>query len=86
MRTTRELLIILKKNIQLLQTGLCMLASQLEYYDTITDEECEYLREYIYDNIPKDRNLDIGLYYWPKGDLKSRLKYLNSHIRKLKDK
>lgn len=86
MKTTKELLIILKNNIELLTTGLCYLSTTLENTNLITGEERFYIRDYIYNNRPSNKSKlyggpDNGLLYWPKGDKEPRLRWLNYHIK-----
>ena len=89
MRTIKELLIIMKDNIELLQTGLCYLTTMLSDRNIITSDERERIVDYIYDNRPSEKSKlyggpDHGLYYWEQGDLENRLRWLNYHIKKNK--
>lgn len=87
MRTTKELLIILRDNIELSTiNGLCFLNITLLYKNIITDAEHTIIHDYIYNNQPSKKSKlyggsDNGFYYWPKGEKEPRLRWLKYHIR-----
>ena len=89
MRTIKELLIILRDSIELLETGLCLICLKLMLSDSITEAEYNYIHDYIYDNRPSKKsklygNSDANPYYWDQGDKEPRLRWLNYHIKKNK--
>jgi hypothetical protein len=93
MKTINELLIIMRDNIDKLQTGLCLLYDTL-YYDCklITLDEAILLKNYINNNAPTIKSKLFephdSIYYWPVEArvgkieaIKPRLRWLNYHIK-----
>lgn len=87
-RTIRELLQIMLDNQQLFKTGLCSWISLLEFEGLITSYEYWRLIYYINKNRPSRWSsiqafINMGSkYYWPKGNIKSRIKWIKKHIEK----
>ena len=88
MRTTHELLILLRDNIKpqtkylfwkRINAGLCFEKYQLVEKGLIDDDEYLILSYYLNDNLPpKTYN---WFYYWKPKLWKPRLKWLNKHIK-----
>jgi hypothetical protein len=81
MRSIKELLIILKKNKDSFETGLCMLIDDLKFAGIITPAEQNRLNNYIDKNHPK--NYDYYPYYWEKYKWRPRIIWINKQIKKL---
>lgn len=82
MRTVKELLQLMLDNENLFCNGLCSWVNQLEFKTYINDQELTLLSQYIYDNKPFTLH-DIfsnDCYYWKKGDIKPRIKWIKHHI------
>lgn len=89
MRTEKQLLEVMLSNMHLLLGGLCYLNDRLYTHKLITDDEHAVIYRYIRDNRPSkfsswnafwNRN---KLFYWTRGNVKHRVKWLNKHIKKL---
>jgi hypothetical protein len=80
MRTTKELLIIMKANTDLFSSGLCYLASNLVNHSIITEDEKDRIWDYIKTHSLNNR---WWPYFWQKGYWKPRLKWLDKQILKL---
>jgi hypothetical protein len=89
MRTEKELFKLMLERQDQFAKGLCLWVSLLNYSRIITFEECCLLEEYIHNNRPsmfsslsafKNRR---GYYYWNKGDITPRIKWINKQIEKL---
>ena len=85
MRTTKELLQILLNNERLFTRGLCKLTLDLLVREVITENEYQYIKEYLYSsNVITLRKLFGRSYFWKNGEWKPREKWLKSKIKKLK--
>jgi hypothetical protein len=95
MRTIKELLILLQDNYvpyyEKGYYGLCNVANFMCCNKLITSKECQAIIEWIHQNRPKlfhkhyqyiNPDEYIG-FYWSKYSIKSRLRFLNYHIKKL---
>lgn len=82
MRTIDELLYIVKKEfIYDNYSGLCDVINNLRYKHIISDDEHNYVYNYIRNNKP--RNVSTDSLFWYKPHLKPpRIKWLNKHIQK----
>jgi hypothetical protein len=45
----------------------------------ITQDECKFLFDYIYDNKPNDRN---GFFFWPVNKIQPRLDWIKEQLKK----
>lgn len=79
MRGGIELLKILLNNIDRLETGLCKLIDDLTFIDSILDYK---ERTRILMIIQLNRPRDSGSYYYKKGDISPRKRYLKRLIKK----
>lgn len=82
-RSIDELLEVMLDNIDKFEKGLCLWNTSLYAEDKISEEEWIRLRRYIKKNQPW---FYLGGYYWPKGILEPRLKWIRKHIKKLRRK
>jgi hypothetical protein len=85
-RTVKELLRVMLKHQDLFDTGLCDWVYRLYSTHLITSKECNNLLRYIDNNEPlkiKFFPLWYDRYYWKKGDIKPRIKWINKHRDKL---
>lgn len=94
MRSIKELLELMLDNKDLFNTGLCDWTLKLYLLDIISDEECYLLRQYIISNRPSLYNNFRMFYhtilrddpeshfYWKRGDIKPRIKWIKKHIAK----
>jgi hypothetical protein len=83
MRTTKELLAVMLESINKTKTGLCGLCLKLYQVDIINHLEYEELLRYIKEHRPFNLHYMIGNpYYWGKGKLKPRKRWLKRHIRR----
>jgi hypothetical protein len=89
MRTEKELLKLMLERQDQFAKGLCLWVTLLNWSGIITYDECCLLEEYIHNNRPsmfsslsafKNRR---GYYYWNKGDITPRIKWINKQIEKL---
>ena len=83
-RSLKELLIVVKENKMLFQTGLCLLIADLFFQGDITKKEWQILDRFI-DEHPTKR-YDHHLYYWPMCKWAPRGRWLNKWIKKLETK
>ena len=87
MRTIKELLELMLENQQSFKTGLCYFALDLYYEDIITPSEYRILQNYIDSNKPTFFESPFysfgifGCYYWKKGNVNPRLKWIKKHIK-----
>jgi hypothetical protein len=88
-RSIRELLKVMLNNKQLFKFGLCAWIDELEMRGIISWTECSKLNIYIKENRPSMfsslqafRNSQWW-FYWDRGDIKPRIKWINKHIKKL---
>ena len=79
-RSILELLELMRDNQGHFKTGLCGLSMSLCYRDIITTTESRNLRHH-FDNSNPIRK---GPYWYPSGQLATRIKWLNEQIEKLK--
>ena len=88
-RTQKELLEVMLANIGSLRSGLCFLSGELFTQGIITFDEHIVMGNYIKYNKPSifsswnafwnaDRR-----FYWSRGDVEPRVKWLKQHIKKL---
>lgn len=80
MRTIKELLQLMLDNKQLFTCGLCGWNASLK--DT-TPDEFYLVKNYILDNKPftLHRFFINDRFYWEKGNIKPRIKWLEKHIQ-----
>lgn len=64
--------------------GICNSITLLFLEGKITHLMAVYCKIYIQSNRP--RNKLAGAYYWPEGEIEPRLKFIKTHIKKLKRK
>lgn len=64
--------------------GICGCLFRLWLEDKVTYSMAQYCKEYIQANRPE--NSLAGSFYWPEGDIEPRLKFIETHIKKLKRK
>ena len=92
MRTTKELLEILKDNLSIIGnscSGLCFLAGDLHWRYVISLEEYVVLRSYIKNNRPGRFSSIAALlcytspFFWPRGWKYPRRRWLKKQINKL---
>ncbi len=89
MRTEKELLQLMLERQDQFAKGLCLWVGLLCRANIITYVEYSLLKEYIDNNRPsKYSSLSAfknrrGAYYWNKGDIKPRIKWINKQIEKL---
>ena len=86
-RSINELLQLLLNNINLFESGLCYLISDLYIKDIITISECAKLEYYVNINKPINFNtllhcMKDGYFYWKRGSKEPRIKWLKKHIKK----
>lgn len=89
MRTEKELLQLMLCHQEKFYGGLCLWIHILDFSGVITYDECYVLLDYIDHNRPskfsslsayKNRNKN---YYWNKGDIAPRIKWIKKQIEKL---
>lgn len=80
-RNTKELLILLRDNMDLLTSGMCQLALRLSHKGIMTDNEYEKVRTYLNNHKPKNLIPERSLWWWFCGEKEPRLKWLNRHIK-----
>lgn len=81
MRKTSELLQVVKDNMELLRTGLCLLGLRLFVEGLLTEEEDAEVDRYVKINGPPE---SFYGYRWPNGEKEPRIIWLTEHIEKLK--
>ncbi len=87
MRSIKELLQLMLNNKHLFIDGLCQWNRALCQNQLIDYKEYSTLEDYIDDNAPFFFTIKRSFwyrgyrYYWPKGDIKPRLKWINKHIK-----
>lgn len=79
MRTIDELLKIMIDNIDMLDSGLCLLIWELHMDKLMTDKEYRFLMSYIFEHSPN--NINCG-YWWPVSQIMPRLNFLNKLYRR----
>lgn len=85
MRKTRELLEIMLENKHHFRMGLCGLASYLEGFGIFDRHERMIVTYYIGNHRPFNFQTIMGnAFYWKRGKLNPRVKWLKKHINKLK--
>ena len=88
MRTIKELLQVMLDNKGEFECGLCNWVTKIFHKGKIDIDEYDLLTCYIEENRPsKWSSLSAYLsrnscYYWKKGDIKPRLKWIKKHIKK----
>ena len=91
MRSIKELLQVMLQHKDLFETGMCYWVSTLHEKDIITESEEEALDDYIARNRPDyfswtnfvkgyDKR---GGYYFPSGEIKPRIYWIKTHIKRL---
>lgn len=86
MRNIEELLQVMFNNHDLFCDGLCGWAGNLLRHYKISEDEYWMLRHYIQDNRPSQFSSITAFtrrkdpYFWTRGDIKPRLKWLQNHI------
>ena len=88
MRTTKELLEVMLENICYLESGLCLLASDLAHrHNTISIPELFRLNNYMHNYLPAHtffyRNDRISRSSFPFGEKQPRIDWLKQQIEKL---
>jgi len=89
MRTLKELFHLMLDNQEEYNTSICGWINRLNYQSKITNDESYLLHNYIKYNRPsKFSSLSAfksrkSNYYWPKNDIKPRLRWIIKQIRKL---
>ena len=81
-RSDKQLLILLRDNIDKLNTGLCFLITQLHYEGIITEEERDNLQFYLSTHRPIAPKWE-HYYFWQPRNKEVRIKWLNEQIDKL---
>lgn len=84
MRTNRELLQVFLDNQHLFTSGICYWTTTLYIEGVISFKERRYLLYLIRKNEPVLTKIGLqgdGLYYWEKGNIKPRIKWLKRHLR-----
>jgi len=89
MRTGKELLQLMLENKNRFETGLCYWVITLYSRAIINKNEYELIKYYIKNNRPSMfsslsafKNIRSN-YYWEKGDITPRIKWINKQIEKL---
>lgn len=91
-KTIKELLHLMLDHQDLFKSGLCSWNSNLYYHDLITSEEEHKLQRYIDLNKPYIFSSYQAFlnhqnhYYWNKGYIKPRIKWIIKHIKLNYDK
>lgn len=90
-RKNVELLKLLRDNLNFLHTGLCELALALRFREKITSKEYCRLKDYIsregkklkvfYHLDEKRYSYRLDYFFFPKGDIKSRKRWLTKLIK-----
>jgi hypothetical protein len=89
MRTEKELLKLMLWNQENFVKGICGWIFSLNCHGIITKDECILIMDYIAHNRPsKFSSLSAfknrrGAYYWNKGDITPRIKWIKKQIEKL---
>ena len=85
MRTIKELLELMLENQQCFERGLCYWVSEMYSKSIIKPFEYIRLMDYICSNKPtffeNPRYYFSMSYYWKKGNIKPRLKWIKKHIK-----
>ena len=84
MRTNKELLQVFLDNQNFFYRGMCWWVHVLLSYDKISLEEAIYIRALIGNNKPLLTKIGLqgsGGFYWKKGDIKPRIKWLKKHLK-----
>lgn len=88
-RTEKELLELMLAKKQLITAGLCALNNELFNRRLITDIEYELIQRYVKGNRPSPFSslsalrCSNSLWYWPRGKVTPRVKWIKKHIKKL---
>ena len=87
MRTIKELLELMLENKQFFKDGLCVWSESMYFKKIITPFEYRRLMDYIDSNKPtffeNPRYYFSMSYYWKRGNINPRLKWIEKHIKKL---
>jgi hypothetical protein len=81
-RGDKELLIILRDNINKLRTGLCFLATQLRWERILTADEEIRIIQYISIHRPKGSGKFEKYYFWPPREQEPRIHWINKQLEK----
>lgn len=91
MRSIKELLQLMLDNQYLFETGLCFWVWDLRRVNLeapiISIDECKLLKTYVNKNRPHTfSSFNVLLnctsrYYWKKGNIKPRIKWIEKHIK-----
>ena len=86
MRTTKELLILLRDELpnRIDDEGMCSVIQFMKFDRLISYDEMKLLEYYLIKNDPKTKHLNTD-YWWEEGDLAPRIKWLNKQIKRLKN-
>lgn len=85
MRNEKELLKLMLEHKDRFLSGLCLWVSEMYMNDIITYQEAVLLQNYINGNRPFWNRFFKGdiSFWWKKGQIKPRIKWINKHIKKL---
>jgi hypothetical protein len=83
MRTNKELLELMLENQQYFEDGLCGWIFTIRLWDRITTEEYYELKKYLSQNKPITFHRIFSAFWWKRGDIKPRIKWIKRHIKKL---
>ena len=87
MKTIKELLELMLENQQYFKKGLCVWVEKMYLEDIFTPFEYRKLQNYIDSNKPTFFESPFysfggfGSYYWKKGNIKPRLKWIKKYIK-----
>lgn len=85
MRSTKELLTIVSQNMYRFRSGLCSIIGKLEWEGSISQDEYHHLKKYLKEHRPFNvYTITDDAYYWKKGELTPRMRWLKRHIRRNK--
>ena len=90
MRNIKDLLQVMLSHQYLFTVGMCMWSIDLYNKDLISSQEDDLLRKYIRDNRPSAFSSWSALthvtdaFFWKKGDITPRVKWLEKQINKTK--
>jgi hypothetical protein len=88
-RNIKELLEVMLNNQHLFSSGLCQWVVSCHLYDQISEGEWRTLDTYIQKNKPRGAINKFlisfrGGFYWKKGNIKPRIKWIKKHLKNLK--
>lgn len=94
MKTYKELLTLVRDTLLRseknngVSVGMCLIIHHLRVFNLISYDEELKIRNFTQKNKPKrgqhyNKNLKYAAYWWPPGDIESRVSWLNSKIKQL---